>query len=74
MRCCSVYEKRPPGCRAFVCHLGRRLELGDVAFPEALATKEVAIGALAAKGSKAFRLEVDGPGIVAFKYSPFSGS
>ena len=38
VRCCTVYEKRPPGCRAFVCHLGRRLELGDVAFPEALAT------------------------------------
>lgn len=36
-RCCTVYEKRPPGCRSFVCHLGRRLELGDVKFPEALA-------------------------------------
>ncbi len=37
-RCCTVYEQRPPGCRTFVCHLGRRLELGEVGFPEALAT------------------------------------
>jgi hypothetical protein len=35
-RCCTIYKQRPPGCRAFVCHLGRRLELGDVTFPEAL--------------------------------------
>ena len=37
-RCCTVYEKRPSGCRTFVCHLGRRLELGDVGFDEALET------------------------------------
>ena len=37
-RCCTVYTQRPPGCRTFVCHLGRRLELGDVGFTEALIT------------------------------------
>jgi hypothetical protein len=37
-RCCTVYAKRPSGCRTFVCHLGRRLELGDVGFEDALAT------------------------------------
>ena len=36
-RCCSVYRERPPGCRAFVCHLGRRLEDGEVKFDDALA-------------------------------------
>lgn len=35
-RCCTVYAQRPSGCRTFVCHLGRRLELGDVTFPDAL--------------------------------------
>ena len=37
-RCCTVYEKRPSGCSGFVCHLGRRLELNDVGFDEALQT------------------------------------
>lgn len=35
-RCCTVYADRPTGCRTFVCHLGRRLELGDASFAEAL--------------------------------------
>lgn len=35
-RCCTVYQARPPGCRAFVCHLGHQLERGEVAFPAAL--------------------------------------
>lgn len=35
-RCCTVYKERPGGCRNFVCHLGHRLELGDVEFPQAL--------------------------------------
>lgn len=35
-RCCTIYEQRPSGCRTFVCHLGRRLELGEVGFEEAL--------------------------------------
>lgn len=35
-RCCSVYQARPPGCRAFVCHLGSRLEKNEVGFPAAL--------------------------------------
>ncbi len=35
-RCCTVYADRPSGCRTFVCHLGRRLELGDVSFDDAL--------------------------------------
>ena len=39
-----------------------------------IASKEASLTAVAAKGSKAFRLEVDGEGIVAFKYAPFSGS
>ena len=37
-RCCTVYAKRPSGCRGFVCHLGRRLELADIGFDEALET------------------------------------
>lgn len=36
-RCCSVYAQRPPGCRGFVCHLGHRLEQGELGFPAALA-------------------------------------
>ena len=40
----------------------------------AVATKEVAIVGLASKASKAFRVEVDGAKIAAFKYAPFSGS
>ncbi len=36
-RCCTVYAARPPGCRGFVCHLGRRLEQGAVPFAQALA-------------------------------------
>ncbi|MGQ0650060.1 MAG: tetratricopeptide repeat protein [Gemmatimonadaceae bacterium] len=39
-----------------------------------IASKEASIAGIAAKGSKAFRLEVDGAGIIAFKYAPFSGS
>ncbi len=39
-----------------------------------VASKETSVAALAAKGSKAFRLEVEGAGIVSFKYAPFSGS
>ena len=35
-KCCTIYAERPAGCRTFVCHLGRRLELSDVAFPAAL--------------------------------------
>lgn len=35
-RCCTVYEARPPGCRAFGCWLGHRLEHGEVSFAEAL--------------------------------------
>ena len=35
-KCCTVYEQRPSGCRGFVCHLGSRLESGDVEFPKAL--------------------------------------
>ena len=35
-RCCSVYRERPPGCRAFVCRLGRQLEEGEVGLPAAL--------------------------------------
>ena len=35
-RCCTVYADRPSGCRTFVCHLGRRLELGDATFTDAL--------------------------------------
>ncbi len=34
--CCTVYAARPPGCRAFVCHLGYRLERGEVSFEHAL--------------------------------------
>lgn len=37
-----------------------------------VASKEVAVAEVAAKGSKSFRLEVEGAGIVAFKYAPFS--
>ena len=39
-----------------------------------IASKEVSVAALAAKGSKAFRVEAEGANIVAFKYAPFSGS
>jgi tetratricopeptide (TPR) repeat protein len=39
-----------------------------------VATKEVSIAAVAAKASKSFRIEVEGAGVVAFKYAPFSGS
>jgi Fe-S-cluster containining protein len=35
-KCCTVYAQRPSGCRGFVCHLGRQLEEGTVAFPRAL--------------------------------------
>ncbi|MDP2274292.1 MAG: YkgJ family cysteine cluster protein [Archangium sp.] len=35
-RCCTVYKERPGGCRKFVCHLGHRLEQGEVEFPKAL--------------------------------------
>ena len=35
-RCCGVYQARPPGCRAFVCRLGRRLEDGEVSAATAL--------------------------------------
>ncbi len=37
-------------------------------------TKEAALAGIAAKGSKAFRVEIEGDGIVAFRYKPFSGS
>ena len=37
-----------------------------------VASKEVAIPEVAAKGSKSFRLEVEGAGIVAFKYTPLT--
>jgi tetratricopeptide (TPR) repeat protein len=37
-----------------------------------VASKEIALAEIAAKGSKSFRLEVEGQGIVAFKYSPLS--
>ena len=37
-RCCTVYEQRPSSCRAYVCHLGHRLELGEVGFEVALET------------------------------------
>jgi tetratricopeptide (TPR) repeat protein len=36
-------------------------------------SKEVAVPEIPAKGSKSFRLEVEGAGIVAFKYAPLSG-
>ena len=36
-------------------------------------SKEVAIPEVPAKGSKSFRVEVEGPGIVAFKYAPLTG-
>lgn len=39
-----------------------------------VASKETSIANLASKASKAFRVEVDGEGIIAFKYAPFSGS
>jgi tetratricopeptide (TPR) repeat protein len=39
-----------------------------------IASKEAALAGIAAKGSKSFRVEVDGEGIIAFKYAPFSGS
>jgi tetratricopeptide (TPR) repeat protein len=35
-----------------------------------IASKEAALADIAAKGSKAFKLEVEGAGIVAFKYAP----
>lgn len=35
-RCCSIYEARPSGCRAFVCALGKRLEAGALSEAEAL--------------------------------------
>lgn len=34
--CCTVYEARPPGCRAFVCALGDRLARGVVSPAQAL--------------------------------------
>lgn len=37
-------------------------------------TKETSLTAIAAKGNKAFRVEVEGEGIIAFRYAPFSGS
>ncbi len=37
-----------------------------------VASKEVAVAEVAAKGSKSFRLEVEGAGIVAFKYAPLT--
>ncbi len=37
-RCCTVYDQRPSGCRAYVCHLGTRLDRGEVEFVQALAT------------------------------------
>ena len=37
-------------------------------------TKETSLAAIAAKGNKAFRVEVEGEGIIAFRYAPFSGS
>ncbi|MBC7894631.1 MAG: hypothetical protein H7066_04415, partial [Cytophagaceae bacterium] len=38
-----------------------------------IATKDAPVSAIAAKGSKSFRVEVEGAGIVAFKYAPFTG-
>lgn len=35
-RCCTVYEARPTGCRAYVCRLGHRLESGELTFAQAL--------------------------------------
>lgn len=37
-------------------------------------TKEASVAGVAAKASKAFRVEVEGEGIIAFRYAPFSGS
>ncbi|MCC6319561.1 MAG: hypothetical protein IT361_17960 [Gemmatimonadaceae bacterium] len=39
-----------------------------------VAAKEAPVAAVAAKGTKAFRVEVEGAGVVAFRYAPFSGS
>lgn len=39
-----------------------------------IATKEAPVSGIAPKGTKSFRVEVEGPGIIAFKYLPFSGS
>lgn len=36
-RCCTVWPERPQGCRAYVCHLGHRLERGELPFAAALA-------------------------------------
>jgi hypothetical protein len=33
--------------------------------------KEAAVGAVAGKKSKAFRVEVEGAGVVAYRYAPF---
>jgi uncharacterized protein len=35
-RCCTVYQQRPSGCRAYVCHLGTKLDRGEVDFEQAL--------------------------------------
>jgi uncharacterized protein len=37
-KCCSIYEQRPQGCRAFVCALGRRLVAKELGVAEAEAT------------------------------------
>lgn len=37
-------------------------------------TKDVPLAGVPAKGQKGFRVEVEGAGIVAFRYAPFSGS
>jgi len=37
-------------------------------------TKDASLAGIPSKGSKAFRLEVEGEGIIAFRYAPFSGS
>ncbi len=39
-----------------------------------VASKETSVAGLASKSSKAFRVEVEGEGVVAFKYAPFSGT
>ena len=47
-RCCTVYAQRPPGCRAFVCHLGHRLERKEVGFAHALGVVQQAQQRIAA--------------------------
>lgn len=47
-KCCTIYEARPGGCRAFVCALGARLTRNEVSLDDAKAQVREMLARLAA--------------------------